>query len=154
MHRDTADSTGGSSFYSLQAIANMITLVLGGGWTGRRICLRDPVRFVTTTRTQEKLSELTSLGINAVQFDLMDDTTWSNLPDKSEVEATIFTFEILSTQLALFERLWKNHIANDQPVPCFGTCSCFQGGGDHESVINESLPLTGKGVTGRRWKIA
>ena len=126
----------------------MITLVLGGGWTGRRICLRDPTRFVTTTRTQEKLSELTSLGINAVQFDLMDDTTWSNLPDKSDVEATIFTFEILSTQLALFVRLWKNHIASDKPVLCFGTSSCFQGGGDHMSVINESLPLTGKGVTG------
>ena len=136
----------------------MITLVLGGGWTGRRICLRDPARFVTTTRTQEKLSELTSLGINAVQFDLMDDTTWNNLPDKSDVEATIFTFEILSTQLALFERLWKNHIASDKPVLCFGTSSCFQGGDDNEPVINESLPLTGKAslenrVRGEDWML-
>lgn len=136
----------------------MITLVLGGGWTGRRICLRDPARFVTTTRTQEKLSELTSLGINTVQFDLMDDTTWSNLPNKSDVEATIFTFESLSTQLALFERLWKNHIASDQPVLCLGTSSCFQGSGDHEPVINESLPLTGKAsledrVKGEEWML-
>ena len=126
----------------------MITLVLGGGWTGRRLCLRDRARFVTTSRTQEKLVELTALGISAVQFDLMDDKTWNNLPNKADVEATIFTFEILSTQLPAFERLWKNHIASNRPVVCFGTSSCFQGDCDHESVINETLPLTGLGVSG------
>ena len=124
-------------------------LVFGGGWTGRRLCLRDRARFITTSRTQEKLVELTALGIKAVQFDLMNDATWSNLPDKSDVEATIFTFEILSTQLSAFERLWNNHIASDRPVICLGTSSCFQGSDGYESVINETLPLTGLGVTGK-----
>ena len=122
-------------------------LVLGGGWTGSRLCLRDTSRFITTSRTVEKLSELAAMGINVVQFDLQKEETWSNLPPKSDIEATIITFEILGTHLPELKRLWETHLAIDQPVLCLGTSSSFQAG-DYESIVDETAPLTGKSVTG------
>lgn len=120
-------------------------LVLGGGWTGSRICLRDPSRFITTTRNADRLAELSSLGIKAVNFDLLKEKTWPNLPPKSDVEATICTFEILSSQLPQLERLFEEHIPMNWPIICFGTSSCFQSKG-YMSVVDETAPLTS--VTG------
>lgn len=123
----------------------MVILVLGGGWVGSRICLRDRSRFITTTRSVQKLSELSAMGINAVQFDLQKEETWSNLPPKSDVEATIFTFNILATHVHELERLWEKHISTHRPVLCFGTTSIFyRSDDDFESIVNESAPLTGK----------
>ena len=123
-------------------------LVLGGGWTGTRLCRLDTSRFITTTRTAEKLSELTAMGINAVQFDLQKEETWSNLPPKSDIEATVITFAILDTQLPELKRLWETHLATDRPIICFGTSSCFQGDNNHESIVNETAPLTGISTRG------
>lgn len=122
-------------------------LVLGGGWTGTRFCLRDPSRFITTTRTLEKLSKLKAMGINAIQFDLQREETWSNLPPKSNIEATIFTFEILATCIPNLKRLLDKHLPVYQPILCLGTSSCFEAE-NHESIVNETAPLTGKSVTG------
>ena len=91
------------------------------------------------------------MGINAVKFDLHCEDTWSNLPPKSNVEATIFTFEILATELDQLKRLWETCIATDRPVLCLSTSSVFQAG-DFESIVNESAPLTGLSVTGNRVK--
>ena len=122
-------------------------LVLGGGWTGTRLCLRDPSRFITTTRSKEKLTKLTAMGIQTVQFDLLDKNTWSNLPDKTNVEATIFTFEILASQLSELQQLWETHIAADRPVLCLGTSSSFESSG-YDAVVTETAPLTGLSITG------
>ena len=122
-------------------------LVLGSGWTGTRLCLRDPRRFITTTRTLEKLSKLTARGINAVQFDLQREETWSNLPPKSDIEATIFTFEILATCLPDLKRLLDRHIPTNQPILCLGTTSCFEAE-SHESIVSETAPLTGRSTFG------
>ena len=122
-------------------------LVLGSGWTGTRLCLRDPRRFITTTRTLEKLSKLTARGINAIQFDLQREETWSNLPPKSDIEATIFTFEILATCLPDLKRLLDKHIPTNQPILCLGTTSCFEAE-SHESIVSETAPLTGKSIFG------
>ena len=122
-------------------------LVLGGGWTGTRLCLRDTSRFITTTRTVEKLSKLTAMGMNAIQFDLQKEETWSNLPPKSIIEATVFTFEILGTHLPLLKRLWETQLATDQPILCLGTSSCFHAD-NYESIVDETAPLTGKSVFG------
>jgi len=127
----------------------MQVLVLGCGWVGSRLCLqRDPSRFIATTRSVEKLSELTAVGINAVQFDLQVEETWSNLPPKSDIEATVITFELLGTQLPQLSRLWDTYVATDRPIICLGTSSCFQSGG-YDSIVDETAPLTGKSVTGK-----
>ena len=126
----------------------MPVLVLGGGWVGSRLCLRDSSKFITTARSVEKLSELIStVGINAVQFDLQKEETWSNLPPKSDIEATIITFELLGTHLPQLNRLWETHLATDRPIICLGTSSCFQSGG-YDSIVDETAPLTGKSVIG------
>lgn len=122
-------------------------LVLGAGWTGVRFCLRNPSRCVITTRSKEKLSELSAVGVNAVHFDLLKEETWGNLPPKSEVEATVITFALSATQQSQMERLWEACIATAKPVFCLGTSSCFHVG-NHATVVKESAPLTGKGVTG------
>ena len=133
----------------------MCVLVLGCGWVGSRLCLRnDPSRFIATTRSVEKLSELTAVGVNAVQFDLLKEETWSNLPPKSDIEATVITFELLGTRLPQLNRLWDTHLATDRPLICLGTSSCFQSGGYH-SIVDETAPLTlTERVKGEEWILA
>ena len=134
-------------------------LVLGGGWMGSRLCLRDTSRFIATTRNVEKLSELSAMGINAAHFDLLKEETWLNLPPKADVEATIITFGILGTYIPQLNRLWDTLLASDKPVLCFGTSSCFRSDG-HDSIVDETAPLTGKSeagtdrVKGEEWIVA
>ena len=116
-------------------------LLLGAGWTGTKMCLRSPSRFVATTRSSEKLQNLTSKGLNVVQWDLLKEDTWCNLPPKSDIEATIITFEILASQQSQWELLWEEHIAADRPVVCFGTSSAFKSGG-YDSTVNEMAPFS------------
>jgi len=124
----------------------MPVLVLGGGWVGSRICLRDPSKFITTARSVEKLSELNT-RVNAVHFDLLKEETWSNLPPKSDIEATIITFALSETHLPHLSKLWETHLATINPVICLGTSSCFHSAG-YDSVVDETAPLTGYSVTG------
>ena len=118
----------------------MKTLVLGGGWVGARYCLLNPSACIATTRSEDKFSVLKSLGIEAVEFDLAREETWSNLPPKDEVSATIITFPLLKSQVPHWDKLLAGHIAVDKPLVCLGTSSVFQVG-DHESVVNENTPL-------------
>ena len=138
-------------------------LLLGAGWTGTKMCLRSPSRFVTTTRSSEKLQNLTSKGLNVVQWDLLKEDTWCNLPPKSDIEATIITFEILASQQSQWELLWEGHIAADRPVVCFGTSSAFKSGG-YNSTVNEmasfsshvsssGTPMTDR-VKGEEWALS
>ena len=111
------------------------------------MCLRDPSRFVGTTRCKDRLQQLTSMGLKVVHFDLSDEATWSNLPPKSDIEATIFTFSILESQLSHLKRLWDKHLPVDRPVVCFGTSSTFGSpSDDHTVIINERSPLLGISV--------
>ena len=135
-------------YYSVLSV--IMILILGAGWTGTKICLRDPSRFVATTRNSEKLSKLTSKGLNAITFDLLKEDTWSNLPPKTSVDATIFTFEILESHLPYLQLLWEKHIATDKPVICLGSTSVFYNRpGDLRTLIDETAPLTGLGVWGK-----
>ena len=118
----------------------MKTLVLGGGWVGARYCLLNPSACIATTRSEDKLSVLKSLGIEAVEFDLAREETWSNLPPKDEVSATTITFPLSKSQVPHWDKLLAGHIAVDKPLVCLGTTSVFQVG-DHESVVNENTAL-------------
>ena len=126
----------------------MSVLVLGGGWVGSRFCFRDPSIYITTARSVEKVAELTTtLGIKAIQFDLQKEETWSNLPLKSEIEATVITFALSDTHFSHLNRLWETHLATDKPIISLGTSSCFQSGG-YDSIVDETALLTGKSVAG------
>jgi len=138
-----------------QWLTHTMILVLGGGWMGSRLCLRNTSRFIATTRNVEKLSELSAMGINAIHFDLLKEETWPNLPPKEDVEATIITFGILENSIPQLNRLWDNHLASDKPVLCFGSSSCFQSSG-HDSIVNETAPFSDKTgrVKGEEWIVA
>lgn len=125
----------------------MKTLILGGGWVGTRLCLQNPSRHVTTSRSRGTLLRLKSLGLEAVEFDLAREDTWMNLPPQESVTATVITFSLSASQLPSFKKLLAERIAVDKPILCLGTTSAFQVG-DHKSVIYETTPLTGTSVTG------
>ena len=114
---------------------------------GARFCLQYPSNHVITARSKEALLQLKSLSLEAVEFDLAREDTWVNLPPQESVTATVITFALSASQLPSFEKLFAERIAADKPILCLGTTSVFQVG-DHKSVIDESTPMTGTGVTG------
>ena len=133
-------------------------LVLGGGWTGTRLCARLPrilgegLRMVTTARTAEKVEACERLGFHTVRFELCDKETWLNLPPPAEVILTIITFALDGSSVEAYGDLWSNKLNQDAPVFCLGTSSAF--GADKElnpaepTVVSETSPLTGLGVRG------
>lgn len=126
----------------------MKILILGGGWVGARFCLQNPSSHVITARSKDALQQLKSLGLEAVEFDLAREDTWANLPPQDSLTATVITFALSASQLPSFEKLFAGHIiAADKPLVCLGTTSVFHAE-DHTSVVDESSPLTGMGVTG------
>ena len=118
---------------------------------GSRFCLLSPSTCVTTARSDEKVLELKSLGLEAVEFDLSRENTWKNLPPQEAVSATIITFALSKSQLPELQKLFAKHIAVDKPILCLGTTSVFQVE-NHESVIDETTPLTGMSITGTSLK--
>lgn len=119
-------------------------LVLGGGWCGSRLCARDPSKFITTSRTEENVQKLVSLGLNAVCFDLRKQETWCNLPPKDTIKAVIITFEVLSPDLVQWGVFFDQIVPADCPVVCYGTSSAFS----TSPVVDETRPLTGISIVG------
>ena len=121
----------------------MKTLILGGGWVGARLCLQNPSSYIVTSRSKDKLVELQSLGLEAIEFDLAREDTWSNLPSKELVSATVITFPVLAPQVSTLNKLLEKHIPVGVPLLCVGTASIFHVA-EYNCVINESTPFTDK----------
>ncbi len=86
-----------------------------------------------------------SLGLQAVEFDLAREDTWTNLPPPG--------VSVCNCHRQLdYPALLAEHIAVGKSILCLGTTSAFQVG-DHESVINETTPMTGVSVTGESLQI-
>ena len=146
-------------------------LVLGGGWTGTRLCKRANATCVTTARTPEKVAEYQTMGLDTVVFDVSSSETWDHLPPLDQVSATIVTFALDGTDLETLEQLWSTKLNLSAPILCLGTSSTFapvvndggDGGGatgggvvdddaregQHGVLVTENSPTTGTGVTGR-----
>ena len=63
------------------------------------------------------------------------------------MSATVITFALTSSQLPSLKKVLTEHVAADKPILCLGTTSAFQVG-DHESVVDETTPMTGISITG------
>ena len=117
-------------------------LILGGGWVGLRIARLSKRKVVVTTRDLEKLESLKKLGFTAIQFDLLDESTWVNLPAESPV---LITFALEDTHIEIYKKFWPMHMKNRQ-VFCIGTTSVYGFHTETNLEIKEDNPLTGKSI--------
>jgi hypothetical protein len=125
-----------------------IILILGGGWAGSRLALRDPLRrCMITTKSPITLLELLNMGLNVVLFDSWDESTWVNLPPAEDVESTVITFPLSGSAAAIasLDRLWTRLAG---PVFCLSTASVFTTTGK-SALVTESSPLSGTTVNGK-----
>ena len=117
-------------------------LVLGGGWTGVRFARTSSRKVIVTTRTTEKLTAMKGMGFDAIQFDLEDEKTWTELPKVGG--PVVITFALKEEHIPHYEKLWDQYL-KDRPVFVLAAISVF----DWEStnrLVTEESPLTGKSM--------
>jgi len=98
------------------------------------------------------------MDFNAIQFDLEDEKTWTELPKTGPV---VITFDLKEEHIPHYEKLWDQHL-KDRPVFVLATTSVFDWEPTNR-LITEDSPLTGKSmftgktldsrVNGEKWVI-
>ena len=134
-------------------------LVLGGGWTGVRFAQRSGRKVTVTTRTAEKMNAMIGMGLDAIRFDLEDESSWTALPKEGPV---VITFGLDEKHIPHYEKLWDQYL-KDRPVFVLAAISVFDWEPTNR-VITEDSPLTGKSmftgkaqeskVNGEKWVLA
>lgn len=121
-------------------------LVLGGGYVGSRFCISHPNGTITTATSEEKVSSLTSKGVQCFKWKIEDEKTWVNLPQRDSVRAVLLTFAVSMSHASALQRLLNLYVG--VPFICWGTTSVFSSYRS-DSGITEINPLTGLGVNGQ-----
>lgn len=115
-------------------------LILGGGYVGQR--LADRLNAISSYRTHDR-----SNGVQSVQFDLNDPTSWKNLPD---VNTVIWTFPAKS--LDHVKAFYKSKLSADKKLIVYASTSCYQTLTEDDLVTeNHPLELSRDRVVGEEW---
>ena len=72
-------------------------IILGGGWCGVRLALRNPDRYIVTNRSEEKVK---SSKVLSVLFDVERTETWENLLQLQTREDIIITGVVITFALS------------------------------------------------------
>ena len=127
-------------------------VVLGGGWVGTRFALLHKPQFnkiIVTSRNDEKVNEQSKCGFNSIKFDIEDEITWKNIPISSNNDISyIITFALDEKFIEIYNKLWVKLNLKEKNVFCLSTTSVY-GYKNQHSILTESSPLTGLGVTGK-----